>query len=243
MKKLACFGFLSGLMCTNIAFADIEVGKEAYYMGEYERAIAAFMPDAEAGNTYAQIKIGFMNENGWGTERSYVAAVEWYSRAIEGGDPEGSVALAKLYAYGRGLPRDYDRVEALIHDAADKGYHHAYYVMGEFHNDDDAFGLNTRQALDYYLLAAEHNAAATMVSGHYRPGTGQWFRLLSPRGVQATRRIADEGNVYAQLNTGLRYYYGEGAVKNHNTANSYFLMAALNGNVEAQKYLAQNRVI
>lgn len=243
MIKQTVLGLASTLMITSVSIADIDAGKEAYYMGEYERAIEAFMPDAETGNTYAQIKIGFMYENGWGVDRSYVSAANWYNRAIDGGDPEGSVALAKLYAYGRGLPRDYERVEALINDAAEKGYHHAYYVMGDFHNDNDAFGFNTRQALDYYLRAAENNAAASLVNGHYRIGTGQWFRLLTPGGVQATRRIADEGNMYAQFNTGLRYYFGEGVVKNHITANSYFLMAALAGNAEAQNYLAQNRVV
>ncbi len=231
------------LMVVATAHADIDAGKEAYFMGEYERAIEAFMPDAESGNTYAQIKIGYMYENGWGVEKSYINAVDWYNRAIEGGDPEGSVAMAKLHAYGRGLPRDYNRVEALILDAAQKGYHHAYYVMGNFHNDADAFGFNTRQALDYYLRAAEQNAAASLVNGHFRAGKGQWFRLITPTGVQATRRLADEGNMYAQFNTGLRYYFGEGVTKNHTTANSYFLMAALSGNVEAQKYLAQNRVM
>jgi TPR repeat protein len=231
------------LMSAITAQADIDAGKEAYFMGDYERAIEAFMPDAETGNTYAQIKIGFMYENGWGVEKSYVSAVNWYQRAIDGKDPEGSVAMAKLHAYGRGLPRDYSRVEALILDAAEKGYHHAYYVMGDFHNDANAFGFNTRQALDYYLRAAEKKAAANLVNGHYRVGKGQWFRLITARGVQATRRLADEGNMYAQFNTGLRYYFGEGVSKNHMTANSYFLMAALSGNVEAQKYLAQNRVM
>lgn len=243
MIRTTVLGLTSAIMGASVAIADIDAGKEAYFMGEYERAIEAFMPDANAGNTYAQVKIGFMYENGWGVDRSYVAAANWYQRAIDGGDPEGNVAMAKLHAYGRGLPRDYARVEQLIHDAGEKGYHHAYYVMGEFHNDNDAFGLNTRQALDYFLLAAEHNAAASLVNGHYRVGSGQWFRLLTPRAVQATRRIADEGNMYAQFNTGLRYYFGEGVTKNHTTANSYFLMAALSGNVEAQKYLAQNRVI
>lgn len=235
---------VSGMLITaSAAIADIDAGKEAYFMGEYSRAIEALLPDAEAGNTYAQIKIGFMYENGWGVDQSYIEATNWYQRAIDGGDPEGSVAMAKLHAYGRGLPRDYNRVEVLINDAGEKGYYHAYYVMGDFHNDANAFGFNTSQALDYYLRAASRNAAASLIKGHYRVGKGQWFRLLTPDGVQATRRLADEGNIYAQFNTGLRYYFGEGVVKNHTTANSYFLMAALSGNVEAQKYLAQNRVI
>ncbi len=234
--------FLSG-MFTSIAHADIDQGKEAYFMGNYQRALKAFMPDARKGNSYAQIKIGQMYENGWGVERDYLIAKKWYEQAATGGDPIAHVAIGKLYAYGRGVMKDYNTAEAHLLKAAALEYPHAYYVLGDIHNDAYAFGYNESYALKYYVMAAESNAAASSQNGHFRKGTGQWFRLITPKGVQATRRIADEGNVVAQLNTGLRYYFGEGVAINHTTANSYFLMAALAGNAEAQNFLAQNKVM
>ncbi len=227
----------------SIAHADLERGKEAYFMGAYERAIKELMPQAEDGSTYAQLKIGFMYENGWGVDKDLSVAKDWYERAVAADDPDGHIALAKLAAYGRGMDKNVKFAEALLLRAADLGFYHAYYVLADFHNDTLAFGQNDRYALQYYLLAAENNAAASSVDGHYRKGTGQWFRLLSKRGVQMTRRAADDGNVHAQFNIALRYYYGEGVSKNHRIANTYFLMAALAGNAEAQNYLAQNQVM
>ena len=234
---------LSSVFFLQVANADIDQGKEAYFIGNYERALELLTPEANNGNSYAQIKIGFMHENGWGTDRDFSTAIKWYEKAANADDPEGHISLAKIYAYGKGVIKDYNTAEAHILKAVELGEHHAYYVLGDFHNDARAFGFNEKYALKYYLLAAAKNAAATSVNGHFRKGTGTWFRLITPAGVQITRRAADDGNTYAQLNTGLRYYYGEGVVKNHNVANSYFLMASHSGNAEAQNYLAQNRVL
>lgn len=227
----------------HVAVANIDQGKEAYFVGEYERALELLLPEANNGSSYAQIKMGFMHENGWGTERSFNEALNWYEKAATADDPEGHISLAKLYAYGRGVVKDYNTAEEHILKAVKLGHPHAYYVLGDFHNDNEAFGFNESYALRYYLLAAAQNAAATSVNGHFRKGSGTWFRLITPKGVQTTRRAADDGNVYAQFNVGLRYYFGEGVGKNHNVANSYFLMAAHSGNAQAQNYLAQNRVL
>lgn len=45
-----------------LSLADIDRGKETYYMSEYERAIAEFTPDAEDGDAYALVKLGFMQK-------------------------------------------------------------------------------------------------------------------------------------------------------------------------------------
>ncbi len=184
-----------------------------------------------------------MYENGWGVDQNYDAARQWYEKAANAGDPEGHVAAAKLYGYGRGVLRDYNTAEMHLLKAAEMGFHHAYYVLGDLHNDIYAFGHNDRYALEYYLKAAEHNAAASPRNGHLQKGKGHWFHLTTPAGVKLTRAAADNGNIYAQLNTGLRYYFGEGVRKNHLVAQTYFLMAALSGNADAQNYLAQNRVM
>ena len=228
---------------SSLAHADIDQGKEAYFMGDYDRALEELLPEAQAGNNYAQLKIGFMYENGWGVTKNLSIAKEWYERAVAAYDPNGHVALAKLAAYGRGMDKNIKFAEALLLRAADLGFPHAYYVLADFHNNELAFGHNDQYALEYYLLAAKENAAASLVHGHYRKGTGQWFRLLNNSGIKLTRSAADNGNIYAQFNTGLRFYFGEGVTKNHTIANTYFLMAALSGNAEAQSYLAQNQIL
>lgn len=237
-KQVLVFG---GIVFAHAAYADIDRGKEAYFMGDYDRAIAEFTEDADNGNSYAEIKLGFMHENGWGTAKDFNKAREFYSRAAEHGDAEGYIHLAKLNAYARGQERDADIVRDHLVRAAAIGSSHAYYVLGEVFNDPYAFGEHPKEALNWYLMAAENDAAAYLVNGHYRPGKGQWFRLISPEGVKLTQEKADLGNQYAQFNTGLRYHFGEGVGTNYDIAEKYFIMAARQGNVEAQKFVAQNR--
>ena len=225
------------------AQADIDRGKEAYYMGEYERAIAKFMPAAENGNAYALIKIGFMAENGWGSKKDYNLAHRYYERAAILDDPQGHISLAKLYAYGKGVDKDENNAKEHLLKAVDLGESHAYYILASFYNDYLAFGENPDEALKWYLLAAAKNAAAYSRNGHYTTGRGQWFRLDTNEGVIATRKAADEGNIYAQFNTGLRYHYGEGVGVNYEIAEQYFLKAAKAGHAESQRFIGQNHAL
>lgn len=225
------------------SFADIDRGKEAYYMGEYERAIAEFTPDAENSNAYALVKLGFMAENGWGTIKDYQKAHDFYQQAAELESTEGYISLAKLYAYAKGVSKNEQTAKEYLLKAASLGENHAYYILGDFYNDLFAFGENAEAALKWYLLAAEHNAAAYSRNGHYTMGSGHWFRLNTSEGVKATRNAADNGNIYAQFNTGLRYHYGEGVAKDYDVAEIYFLKAANAGHIESQRFVGQNHAI
>lgn len=228
------------IMPIQSAFPDIDRGKEAYYMGEYERAISEFMVDAEKGNTYALIKIGFMAENGWGVEQNYKMAHDYYCRAADLDSAEGYISLAKLYAYNKGVDRDEVIAKKYLLKAAELGENHAYYILGSLYNNIYAFGDNVDEALKWFLMAAEKNAAAYSRNGHYTLGSGHWFRLNTSEGVTATRKAADEGNIYAQFNTGLRYHYGEGVPKDYDIAEHYFLKAAEAGHAQSQRFVGQN---
>ncbi|MCC3859840.1 tetratricopeptide repeat protein [Pseudemcibacter aquimaris] len=232
-----------GTVFAQIAYADIDRGKEAYFMGEYERAIEEFTEDANKGNSYAQIKLGFMHENGWGAPKNYDMAREYYIAASSNGNSDGYIHLAKLFAYGRGVEKDAELAKAHLLRAASMGEPHAFYVLGEIFNDNYALGENAEEALKYYLMAAENDAAASLINGRYRPGNGQWFRLITEEGVKLTENFAETGNQYAQFNAGLRYHFGEGVMKDYEKAEKFFLMAANQGNVEAQKFVAQNRAL
>ena len=228
-----------GLIPFSTSFADIDNGKEAYYIGDYERAISEFTPLAERGNTFALMKLGFMHENGWGTVKDFTIAMDYYKQAALIGHVEGYMSLAKLYAYGKGVKKNEELAKSNLLRAVELGNFHAYYILGNIYNDLFAFGDKPIEALKWYLKAAGNNTAAHSRNGHYTPGSGRWFRLLSSEGVRLTRIAAEAGNIYAQFNTGLRYHYGEGVDRDYKIAEEYFLMAALAGLVEAQKYVGE----
>lgn len=53
----------------------------AWTAGDYARAFALVKPHAEAGEPWAQLRLGIFFENGWGTEQNASQAESWYRKA------------------------------------------------------------------------------------------------------------------------------------------------------------------
>jgi len=87
-------------------------GLEAYDAGDFETAIEAWRPLAEAGDLEAQVSLAEFYLNGLGVAADPAAAVAWYRRAAEAGDPVAQLNLGDFYA--RGLGAASDPVEAFV---------------------------------------------------------------------------------------------------------------------------------
>lgn len=64
------------------------------------------LKEAEAGNAFAQYKIGNLVFMGFGFPQDYKKAAEWYRKAAEGGYAEAQIALGLLYHQGLGVSQD-----------------------------------------------------------------------------------------------------------------------------------------
>ena len=53
----------------------------AWTSGNYQRAFAVAKPFAEAGEPWAQLRLGIFYENGWGTQENLGQAEYWYKKA------------------------------------------------------------------------------------------------------------------------------------------------------------------
>ena len=87
-------------------------GLEAYDAGDFETAVAAWRPMAEAGNLDAQVSLAEFYLNGLGVAADPAVAAAWYRRAAEAGDPVAQLNLGDFYARGLGVARD--PVEAFV---------------------------------------------------------------------------------------------------------------------------------
>lgn len=84
-----------------------EAGVAAYDRGNYETALKALQPLAEAGNPAAQSDLGVMYEKGQAVSQDYEEAARWYRMAAEQGYAPAQFNLARMYGLGHGVPRDY----------------------------------------------------------------------------------------------------------------------------------------
>ncbi len=80
---------------------------EEYFKAKnYSQAFEKYQISANQGYAPAQHKLGWLYQNGWGTQRDYSQAMQWYSRASEQGHAGAQSGIGMLYEEGLGVTKD-----------------------------------------------------------------------------------------------------------------------------------------
>ena len=91
------------------AAADFHTGLKAYRSGDYETALAHWIPEATQNHVLSQAYLGHMYEHGVGVPKNQKTAVKWYTKAAEQGNANAQLNLGTKHATGEGVQRDYLR--------------------------------------------------------------------------------------------------------------------------------------
>lgn len=83
---------------------------------KYSDAVRLWLPDAEAGDTKAQMNVGMLYEKG--SPPDYALAANWYTKAANAGYAPAQTALGHLYEAGLGVPADKVKAINLYRQAA-----------------------------------------------------------------------------------------------------------------------------
>ena len=102
---------------------------EAYGNGDCVTAHRRSRLLAEQGDASAQVFLGALFQDGWGTARDYDEAVKWYRTASEQGHPVAQLLLANRYRDGQGVCEDREKSLELYHRAANQNYATAQYAL------------------------------------------------------------------------------------------------------------------
>ena len=102
-------------LCLLLAFAaagpavaePIDDANAAYQRGNYAAAEKILLPIAEAGNAYAQYRLGLVYLEATGEMRSPEEAAKWFESAALQGQPHAQYKLGILYVNGNGVSRDF----------------------------------------------------------------------------------------------------------------------------------------
>ena len=114
---------------------------------------------AEAGDQYAQAHLGLMYQYGYGVDKNYSTAVEWYRKAAEQGHAGAQYYLGNMYCFGQGV--DYNRSTAVVwyRKAAKQGHAFAQYNLGEMYQYGLSVNKNHSTAVEWYRKASEQGHA------------------------------------------------------------------------------------
>ena len=80
---------------------------EEYFKAKnYSQAFEKYQISANQGYAPAQHKLGWLYQNGWGTQQDYSQAMQWYSRAADQGHAGAQSGIGMLYEEGLGVTKD-----------------------------------------------------------------------------------------------------------------------------------------
>jgi hypothetical protein len=105
----------TGVVGFSLAF---QKGQSAFNRQHYDEAMEAWLPLANNNVVEAQYGIAFMYESGWGVEKDFTQAFQWYERAASLGHAKSQYNLGILYMSGQGVDRDRETGRSWINKAA-----------------------------------------------------------------------------------------------------------------------------
>lgn len=121
MKKLTLTLGLALGLATAVQATPYETGWAAYQAKDYATALTNFQQAAATGDAQAQLHLGILYYNGWGTPSNYALASQWFLRAAAQGVVGAQTNLGVMYARGKGVPQDALRAYVWSTLAADQG--------------------------------------------------------------------------------------------------------------------------
>jgi len=144
------------LLLSPIAWgADFATGQEAYDTGDYETALAEWLPLAEAGDADGQFGMGLLYGNGYGVELDDFQALKWYVLAAGQGHAKAQCNIAVMHANGWGVPQSDEQALKWYTLAAEQGVTPAQINVGRMYAGGFGAVQDKVQGHKWFSIAAE----------------------------------------------------------------------------------------
>ena len=203
------------------------------------RAHACFKLAAERGSVQAQFNLAWSYHHGSGVQKSYEAALKWYSAAAQQGNPGAIRGIGELFELGAGgLQRDLRRAAQLYEQAAQLGDIVAEYNLGVFYEHGEGVRVDRRLSASYLERAATkgHDSAQLNLGLLYQSGIDGVPDYR--KAIYWLQMSAEAGNRKAHGAIGQMYLAGQGVERNIKKAIDHLELSATEGEVYSQYNLA-----
>jgi TPR repeat protein len=156
----------------------------------------------------------------------YGTAFQLAHSLAEQGDAEAQVLLGRMYAWGRGVPRNQSEAAKWFRKAAEQGHGLAQSILGLRYAYGRGMPEDHTQAIEWFRRGtkrgnpiAQHNLGVMYENGQGIPKDDEkaanWYRLAAEQGIP-----------HAQSNLGRMYSEGRGVEKDDLEAVKWFRKAA-----------------
>jgi hypothetical protein len=186
---------------------------------------------AENGDAKAQFELGLAYRTGKNVAQDPEKAVYWYRKAANQNNPGAYYQLGNMYENGFGVEKDIDEA-------------HKWYSRGaELGNPGCREGLKTVEKLREWRrqgkFPKEYTDSETGIRYTVNPDSSVVYHSGDKEKLNRLQmRLAENGNVVAQLHIGLDYFHGrDGRPKDLHEARKWLSRAAKQGNTTAKEFL------
>lgn len=191
---------------------------------------------AERGLSDAQLKLGYLFEQGLAGKRNYEEAAHWYTLAGNQGNPIAQYLLGRLNQMGYLEKMPNYEVSKTWYQKAKASYAPAAVALGFIYETID---YNYDQALSAYTLATQQNSVVGEfdLALMYEYGKGCPVNLEKAESLYL--KAAEKGHTAAMVQLGNIYLQDTGKLKNEKKAREWYEKAAKKGDRDALYQLGQ----
>jgi TPR repeat protein len=142
--------------------ASAVAGIEAYNRGDISGAFRLLKPAADAGDSDAQVNLGYLYARGQGVAQNQQEALRLYLLSANQGNAAGMNAVAFTYRYGTGVEVDLTRAVHWFCRAAVSGDPRGLNNLGIMYNEGQGVDRDVEQARNLWRQSAERGDPSAM---------------------------------------------------------------------------------
>lgn len=150
-----------------------------FQQGKYKEALDEYRKLVDEGSVAAQLRIGWLYQEGLGVSRDLEEAYRWYKKAADTNYPAGQFYVGVLYW----LQKKYEKAFEWFEKAAAQDYVPAIFRLGEAYQFGEGVGVDRDRANNYFERAAAmgHLLARRKIAVNMIKGNGGITNI--PRGL------------------------------------------------------------
>lgn len=165
----------------------------------------------------------------------YSAAMQEWQPLAEQGHSSAQFSLGRMYAHGKGVPKDLTESTRWFRLAAEQGHSPAQFVLGYMFENGDGVPKDLAEAARWFRLAADQGNALAQYSLGVMYLTGEGVLKDSTEAAGWFRLASKQGHAWAQINLGKMFYAGKGVLKDAVSAHMWFNISSANGDEDARE--------
>lgn len=173
---------------------ELEIAKQAYSQGDFEKARNIWENQAAAGTAEAQAWLGSLYANGDGVEINDTTALTWYEKAADQNHAMAQANVGAMYYMGQGTKKNVPSAMKWLTAAAENNDVNGLFNLAFIYSKGEDVEENQEQAADLYRKAAEqgHYPSQSRIGYMYAHGQGVkkdrvlaylWLTLASQHGI------------------------------------------------------------